>query len=159
MHIPDLHDYDPPMPDVAKQFLSDDSAKAITKQIKDIAETVLDDEFARLEDYAAEYISQLAAWRAEKFLERVLNGDIDAAKYLLQSNCSRYRNDCTPWANLIHGTLWQTDAMKLREQIVAAHADVIRNERILDLESIVDGLTKQVRELTASLDAMRDRYR
>ena len=161
MHISDVHDYTPEPTEVAKDFLS----QGRHKQLKSIVEELINDEFERLQEYADEYISQTAASRAERFLERVLQGDNDAAMALLgdKSNGSRYRlvgcEQGQPWASLIHGTLFETGGIRLRRQIVEAHADLIRNERIADLESIIDGLSQQVRTLTAELDQCRDRYR
>ena len=159
MHITDVHDYCPEPTEAVKEFI----AQGRKDKIKSVIEDLVEDEFERLEEYADEYISQTAASRAEKFLERVLKGEEDAAMALLgdKHGGDRYRqlgyDAGKPWASLIHGTLFETGGIRLRRAIVEANADLLRNERIADLESIVDGLTQQVRELTAQLEACRER--
>lgn len=159
MHISDVHEYSPEPTAVVEGFI----AKGRKEQIKSVIEQLVEDEFDRLQEYGDEYISQVAADRAERFLERVLQGDDDAAMALLgdKRGGSRYRQmGCDhgkPWANLIHGRLFETGGVGLRRAIVEAHAELLRNERIADLESVVDGLTQQVRELTAELERCRER--
>lgn len=157
MHISDVHDYNPEPAKVAEDFI----AEGRRKQIKGVIEQLVDDEFERLEEYANEFISQTAAARAEKFLERVLRGDDDAAMALLgdRNGGSRYHafssNAGKPWAELIHGKVFETGGIALRRLIVEAHADLLRNERIADLESVVAGLTQQVQKVTAELERCR----
>jgi hypothetical protein len=159
MFVADVHDYDPPETAVVKAFLSEGRKK----DIQDAVDRIVDEEFERLDEYAEEHISQTAARRAEKFLERVLTGDDDAAMSLLGETANgRHRtvgSESAPWAQLIHGTLFETGGIRLRRQIVEAHADLIRNERIADLESVVEGLTKQIHALTRNLEASQERAR
>jgi hypothetical protein len=154
MHISDVHDYSPEPAKVVQEFI-DQNRK---KQIKGVIEELINDEFDRLQEYANEYISHVAADRAEKFLERVLKGDEEAAKQLIGDG-GRYRSSGydqgKPWASLIHGRLFETDGIKLRRQVAEAHADLIRNERIADLESIVEGLSNQIREIERDLERCR----
>lgn len=156
MYISDLHE-DVERPEVVKDFLHKSHKKAVTDAIEQIVES----EFERLEDYADEFIADVAARRATKFLDRVLKGDKDAAMSLMgdRSGGSRIKQlGCDhgePWAHLIHGSLFETDAIELRRKIVEAHVELLRDERIADLESIVAGLTKQVRELDKQLGNTR----
>ncbi len=162
-HISDVHDHgtNSERARIATEFL----AQGRKTEIKKAIEGLIDDEFDALQDHADEYISQVAADRAEKFLSRVLQGDEDAAMALLGDSLGggRYRksgyDEGTPWAHLIHGRLFETQQITLRRQIVEAHAELLRNERIADLESVVDGLTRQVQELTTELEQCRDRLR
>lgn len=155
MHISDVHDYSFPETEVVKEFLSQPTKKELKKTI----EGIIDEEFNRLEDYAHDHISQVAADRAERFLERVLKGDEDAAEALLgdKNGWGRHRmQDGTPWAQLIHGRIFESGSLELRRKIVEAHADLIRNERIKDLESIVEGLTAQIKKQDNEIERMRD---
>jgi len=158
MHISDVHDYTPEPTKVVEEFI----AKGRQDQIKSVLEELVNDEFDRLQEYGDEYISQIAAHRAERFLERVLAGDDDAAMSLLgdKSGISRYKKvgaDGKPWASIIRGKLFEAGGIALRRQIVEAHADLLRNERIADLESVVEGLMAQVRELDVQLELCRKR--
>ena len=159
MHISDVHDYSSNEPKEVREFLDQNRKEGIKGEVNQI----IDAEFDRLGEYAAEYLSQTAADRAERFLERVLRGDADAAMSLLGDHHggSRYRTDGydkdKPWASLIHGRLFETNVLQLRREIVEAHRDLLESERNKDLQSIVDGLTAQVRELEADLHRCRDR--
>lgn len=163
MHISDVHDYsdDEQACEQAKEFIEKNRKDKIKREI----ECLIDDEFDRLEEYASNFISEKAAERAERFLSRVLNGDEEAAMALLGSanNIDRVRlsgiDAGKPWASIYRGRdIFETDGIKLRRKIVEAHADILRNERIADLESIVEGLTQQIVELNAKLDLARNNY-
>ena len=156
MHISDVHDYGlhEDQTAVTAPFIALNRREQIKKEL----EQLVDDEFEQLQKYANEYISNLAADRAETFLERVLKGDDDAAKSLLlgdQCGSSRYRTggceEGKPWASLINGRLFESGGIELRRKIVEAHADLLKAERIADLESVVDGLSQQIRKLEAQL--------
>ena len=158
MYIPDVHEYGEEH-DIAKQFLTEEDQKKFRDEIGEIVEAELD-RFV-YGDVVNRYISDLAAQRAEAFLAKVLHGKENAAMVLLgdRSGGSRYRDGGydagKPWASLIHGRLFETDQIQLRRQIVEAHADLLRSERIKDLESIVDGLTQQVRQQDAEIARLR----
>ena len=157
MHISDVHDYSEEKPEIVKAFLDDRSRKQLKKEVGEI----IDEEFDRLEEYANDSISDTAAGRAEAFVERVLEGDDDAARVLFVSRSDRYRtggyDNGKPWAHLIHGRLFETRGIQLRRKIVEAHADLIRNERIADLESIIEGLEIQIREQDARISELERR--
>ena len=124
---------------------------------------IVDAEFDRFEDYADEQIAALAVDRAEDFIKRVLNGDDNAGRSLFcaRSESDRYHtigyDSGKPWASVIHGTLYETEGIQLRRQLVEAHADLLRNERIADLEAIVEGLRQQINQLEADNRRLLDR--
>ncbi len=161
MCISDLPDYDPKPTEVAKEFLHENRRKHIKSEI----EQLVDEEFDRLEEDADDFISQTAAERAKRFLQRVLNGDGDAAMALLGDKLGgqRYRlvgcDKGNPWARIIHGRLFETVGIAMRKAIVESNPELLQNERILDLESIIDGLSAQIRELKLDLDRLQKRLR
>lgn len=156
MHISDVHDYSPDPAKVVEDFI----AEGRRKQIQSAIEELVNDEFDRLEEYANEFISQTAASRAEKFLEKVLHGDDEAAMSLLgdKPGSDRYKSFGgavgEPWCHLINGRLFETNGISLRREIVEAHADLLKSERVKDLEAVVDGLSRQVRKLEAEVDRL-----
>jgi len=159
MHIPEMHDYaSAPHAEVAKAYLSQGRKKSIQTEIEEI----LSEEYDRLEAYATDHISEVAAMRAEAYIEALLNGNNDAANKLFDGQTDRHKSsgydEGSPWARLIHGRIFETDGIKLRRKIVEAHTDLLKSERIKDLESIVEGLTKQVRETESELEALRVRF-
>lgn len=159
MFIPDLHEYgnNEESQKVVDSFLSEERRKAIQKEI----EYIVYDEFSRFELHANQFLSDVAAQRAENFLLRILDGDENAAMALLgdKNGSDRYRTpDKKPWASLIHGHLFETTGIKLRRKIVEAHSDFIVSERIKDLESIVAGLSNQIVNLESEVKRLRDDY-
>ena len=162
MYIKDIKYPDSQEPEnesVAKSFIETGSEK----QVRDAINSIIDNEFDRLEEYATDHISYVAADRAERFIKRVLAGDSDAAKQLFYvGNSGRYReigfDKGKPWASLIHGEVFETDAIELRRKLVEAHKDLLVNERIKDLQSIIDGLKDQVIRLENQIENMARNY-
>jgi hypothetical protein len=160
MHIPQLNGYDTePHQAAVKSFIQKNRKEFILREIQEL----VNDELCSLEDNAAYHLACVASNRAEEFYERLLSGDAEAAIQLFGGDKDRYKQlGCDagePWAHLIHGRLFQTRAMEMRQKIVEAHADLIRNERIKDLESIVDGLQRQIISTQAELERTRERLR
>ena len=157
--ISDLHDYNFSPSEEGKQVVEDFLGSGIRKKLQDFVESVIDAEFDRLESEASDYISRVAASRAQNFLEKVLSGDNDAAMALFgdASSRSRYRqfDDHKPWASFIHGHLFETGGIALRRKIVDAHAEILKTERIKDLESIVAGLGQQIAKLEDDIKRYR----
>jgi len=161
MYIGAVHVYgsDDEHSKITQPFLDQVQRKKLAQELADI----VDDEFTRLQEYANSYISDLAAQRAEDFLEKVFQGDADAVMALLgdRTGGGRIRlGGCdagTPWASLIHGKLFETNVVKLRRQLVETHADLITSERIADLEATVEGLSQQIRKLEYDNEELRRR--
>ena len=161
MYIPQLHDYS--ATDTHETVTEPFFKKDRLKRIEDEIQQIIRNEHEVFQEYANQYISDLAAGRAEEFIERVLKGDDEAARVLFVSESDRYRGSGRdagePWASLIHGSVFETDGIQLRRKIVEAHADLIQGERIKDLESIVSGLSKQIKGLESELESTRERLR
>lgn len=58
--------------------------------------------------------------------------------------------------DVIHGTIFETGAIQLRKKIAQAHADLIQNERIADLESQLSALEERVRERDVEIERLRE---
>lgn len=69
-HISELHEPIENIPESAKEYFSDELKQRMKKFLSD----ALDDEFQKADDYCNEFLTELAASRAEDFLKRVLNG-------------------------------------------------------------------------------------
>lgn len=61
--------------------------------------------------------------------------------------------------SVIHGTLFETGALALRKKMAQAHADMIQNERILDLEAQVKSLVSQINKKDNEIETLRERIR
>jgi len=157
-YIKELHDHSPPLPPEAEACLSDERKASLQRAVAEL----IDDEFGRLIDSAADHISATATARAQAFLRQVLEGDKDAAMRLLGDprGGERHRTiGCDagkPWASVMRGMIFETGGIALRRRIVEAHAELLKSERIKDLESIVEGLRLQVVDLGRQLERQRN---
>ncbi len=161
-YIADLHIHNDEAAEVEAERILDDAGQR-RKKLKGEIEQIIDGEFDRLEDHAGIFLSETATDRAQRFLERVLEGDEDAIASLIgDHHGSRYHEigyeKGKPWASVIHGTIFETTAMRLRRQIVEANVDLLSNARIKDLESVVDGLQRQIAKLESDLERSRQHY-
>ena len=160
-HIPELHDYsDESCEQPAKEFILSKDAK---KGIADAISQIINEHYIEFEEYASEFLSRTAADRAHTFLNKVLKGDNDAAMALLgdTTDSSRYRSyghdDGQPWPKIHYhySDIFLTDGIKLRQALVKSYPDLLKSERIKDLESVVEGLTLQLKETMKQLEEAR----
>ena len=164
MHISDLHDYSMSETETqekkAKEFLTPEHKKLVAQAIY----YVMDEQYNKLEDYAGEFLENCAASRAENFFKRVLDGDEKAAMALFgdRQDSDRYKqlgmDEGKPWAHLIRGSLFETNGLKMRRQLVEAHPDLIVSERIKDLDSVVKGLQLQIIEQDKEIERLRQGF-
>lgn len=147
-YIPEVHTYSEHEPEV-KQAAADFLAKGRSKQIRDAILEIYDDETTKMEEYAEEAISEIAAARATRFLESLIAGDEEAASRLFGFGEDGRRRQIghdqgKPWPSVIHGKIYQTEPMKLREAIVNEFSETLKTERIADLEATVESLREQI---------------
>ena len=137
----------------------------------DISEMI---EWAVKEDLAR----NLAWWvhdMAKKSVEAILRGSDDELRRYL--SCERRAEDGTytgwtgrsDWVGpyrerephehhpVIHGHLFENSAVSLRRQVVDAHPDLLKDERVRDLEDQVTSLVAQVTKLTREKEELFDR--
>jgi hypothetical protein len=136
----------------------DEALAAAKKQITNLCcDLEMDLEYSIKSDLAY----NLAGWvnrMAEDAVRAILNGDEE----LMRSNlsCCEYsytgRDREHP---VIHGKLFETGAIELRKKIVDAYPELLKNERILDLEDQVKNLVSQVNKAEREKNSMWERLR
>lgn len=131
--------------------------ESFRKALEKVFQDVFNEHHDWLEVNAPANLRGAAVERAKKLLEAVLEGNEEAASALFECGDSgRYRQSGhdkgEPWTCAIHGNLYLTSAQKLRQAIVEKHADLLKDERILDLESQVEGLRLQIVEANKRLE-------
>lgn len=146
----------------------DEAATAsAVKKAREIADEMVSSVQYQLQDDLVDHLSYHVAEMAGRAVEALLEGN--AAEMQRWLGCDRRgytgrgdgfqsggRDDRHP---VIHGKLFETGCIALRKKIVAAHRDLIENERILDLEDQVANLVKQVNKANAEKEAMWQRVR
>ena len=144
--------------EVLQDGFKEEAVKAFSKSLKDaFVEAESDFEYYVKEDLSY----NLAAWvqsMATDAIEAILKGDDDQMRCHLKCQENQYtgRDREHP---VIHGKLFETGAIELRKQIVDAHADLLKSERILDLEDQVRSLVLQVVDAEQKREAMWERLR
>ena len=137
---------------------------------KKIKSKIMDDLWQEMEygviDRMSETIEGFVRGMAGRVVQEILEGREDQMKRYLgldgytgrsdgQSHFVRERSPAEMHP-VIHGELFETGAIALRKKIAQAHADLIQNERILDLEDQVKSLVDQVREKDREIANLRE---
>lgn len=163
--------------EILKAGVTDDAMKALHKKLEDITCYIEDDLMYRLKDDLAPNLAAYVADMAQRAVEMLLEGNEDQMRRYLscekrgedgsyigwngRSDGQRYgakRADADQHP-VIHGELFETGCIALRQRIVEAHRDLLVNERVLDLEDQVKSLVAQVNKATAEKEKMWERLR
>lgn len=126
---------------LAAAILTPELAAALKKKLSDELSPIWEAAVDEVIEGAAESVNRVAADRAKKFLEAVLAGKPDAAANLFGLTGFDGRSIERP---VIHGKIFEADPVKLRRELVEAHADLLRDARITDLENLLEQARKQV---------------
>jgi hypothetical protein len=155
--------------EVLSKGVSDDAVKALKKKVDDILYTIEDDIMYRLKDELAPNLSAFVEEMAKRTVEMLLAGNEDQMRRYL--GCERGgwngRSDgdtwnprpIEQWHPVIHGKLFEQGALAVRKGIVEAHADLLKTERIRDLEDQVKALVVQVNKLNTEKEEVWRRLR
>lgn len=156
--------------DTLEQGISDDALKAVTKSADEIIERITDNVVYNLKDSLATQLAGYVNEMAENTVREMLKGNEDQMRHYLgckqgywtgRSDSPQYgrQRDISEWHSVIHGKLFEQGAIEIRKGVVDAHAELLKNERILDLEDQVKSLVAQVNKANAEKDAMWERVR
>lgn len=141
--------------------------KQVQKLLKDAATEFEDTLLWRLREDMPSQLASVARQAAERMIESVLAGDekelrrwlnCDSGAYTGRAGEGYYAHSQAEAHPMIHGKLFEQGAVLLRKQIVEAHADLLKNERILDLEDQLRSVTLQYQKLHAERERDRERY-
>jgi len=144
--------------DTIQQCLTDDAIKNASKKLKDVAADLESDFQYNLQ---ADVAYNLAGWvyrMFEQSVEAMFKGDEAEMRRRLSCQGGSWtgRDRDHP---VIHGKLFEIGAIALRKQVVEAHAELLKSERILDLEDQVKSLVAQVNKLEREKSEMWERVR
>lgn len=143
--------------DVVEAAFSDDAIKRIKKHVDEIVSEIQDDVEWRLKSDVAANLGSHVAHAVEQTIEAIIKGnEAEMRRYL---SCDPYWSGRSHQHSVIHGKLFETGPLELRRLMAEAHPDLIRNERMADLEKLVTDLTAQVNKLQADNDRLYERVR
>lgn len=153
MHITAYDDHADECKRIANKILTPELLATLKKRLDDELSPLLENAVTAIEEESGDIVSNVAARRAEKFLEAVLAGDENAALNLFGLSGFNGRRTERP---VIHGRIFESSPVKLRRQLVEAHADLLRDARIADLEALLEGARRQIVDLEERLDYTRN---
>lgn len=151
--------------------ISDDTFKTITKKVDDILEQAQDDLVYRLKDNLADHLTTWVEEMAQRTVEQLLAGNEHQMRRYLGCDKGQWSGRSTEdsgwgrkrlpeeWHSVIHGRLFEQGTLALRKQIVDAYPELLKSQRILDLEDQVMSLVAQVVKLNREKEELYERVR
>jgi hypothetical protein len=135
--------------------LPEQPLEKIRKQVRDVVSEIDEWLTYSAQENLASNLSFFVQDMAEKSVEALLAGD--DAQMRRHLTCRQgYWNGREKEHSVIHGRLFEAHCFVLRKQIVDAHADMLKSERILDLESQVSSLVEQNNRQRNEIKRLRD---
>ncbi len=135
--------------------LTDDRLGGIRKAFDGMYDSFINDLYTNVRDQMGYWLVEHATRCANDAVEAMLDGNENKLRYYLQCTDKGYNpreNYAGYGGPLIHGKLSEYGGIGIRHKIVDAYPDLLKNERILDLEAQVEALTRQVIEAERRLD-------
>lgn len=133
--------------------------KKLNDAMDELSSSFIDHMKDNLHDYLAGHVQDMA----ERAIEAVLRGNDQELRRWLNVDNGAYtgrEHYATSWGGpVIHGRLFETGAVELRKQIVEAHADLLKDERIKDMEAQIAALVTDITKKDGEIERLRrERY-
>lgn len=132
--------------DAIETGMTDEVMGRVKKKFREAMEDLESDLDYGLKERLSSNLADFICSSAERAVEQLLAGNEDRMRSYLHAKDGGYTGRERDH-QVIHGRLFETGPMELRKQIVEAHAELLKTERILDLESQVRSLVDQVNKL------------
>jgi hypothetical protein len=132
--------------DAIEAGMTDEVMDRVKKKFRDAMDDLENDLDFGLKERLSSNLSDFICSSAENAVKQLLAGNEDRMRSYLSAQDGGYtgrERDHT----VSHGKLFETGPLELRKKIVEAHAELLKTERILDLESQVASLVAQVNKL------------
>lgn len=154
--------------------ISEEAMKGYRKEIGNLTCKIEKDLMWMLQDNLAHNLTAYIADMAERAITSMLEGNDDQMRRYL--SCDKRGEDGQyigwtgrsdgygtrrddEWHPVIHGKLFEQGAVALRKKVAEANENLIKDERIRDLEDQVKSLVAQVNKAKAEKEEMWDRVR
>jgi hypothetical protein len=141
--------------EIAQQALgSEDLKNTLATKVGEICDSIQESIEYRLQTDTAYNLGIFVQRIAGNAIKAILSGDEDELRKALHCKEGGWngRETSNP---VIHSKLFESSAVGLRRRIVDAFPDLLKNERILDLEAQVAQLVKQVAAAERRSDDIR----
>ena len=142
--------------EVLQAGFSDEALAAANKQARSIADTLTESIEYGIKGSLAYNLASHVERMATNAVEALLAGNDEMMRGYLSCD-ERWYTGRGKEHPVIHGALFETGCIELRKKIVDAHAELLKSERIMDLEDQVRSLVLQVNKLEADNRDLRRR--
>jgi hypothetical protein len=132
--------------DAIEAGMTEEVMGRVKKKFRDAMEDLEGDLDYGLKERLASNLSDFICSSAERAVEQLLAGNEERMRSYLSAKDGGYTGRDRDH-QVIHGKLFETGPIELRRKIVEAHTDLLKNERILDLEDQLKALVAQVNKL------------
>ncbi len=140
--------------DALKAGLKDDDLAFARKQLEKLASELQDRIEDSLREDLADNLAALVYHCTERAIEELLAGDEEQFKRYLNADPGGYTGRGREYL-VMHGQLYEARCMEIRRKLVDAYPEILKDERIKDLEDQVGSLVKQVTKLQAENERLR----
>lgn len=134
--------------------VSDQAIAKAKKQMRDLCDEALDDFEWRIKDDLASNL----AWQVHEWFRRAFEAMLDGNEDLFRRYLHAEKNGYTGRGKEHHighdGQLFEYGCTVWRRKLVDAFPEILKTERILDLEDQVRSLVEQIRKLEARNDKL-----
>lgn len=139
--------------------LNDDAMARLVKKMRELQDDLYGYVEYQLKDDLAGNLASLVSQMADNVIEQLLAGNEEQMRRYLHCDLGGYtgREGMNRFI-MTHGKLNEHSPITLRRQIVEAFPDLIRNERIADLEAQVAALVSEVNKVTQDRERLRAHY-
>lgn len=129
--------------------------KAVTSFVNEIGDEI---EY-RVVGQMAEALQDFVGRMVDRTIEAMLQGNETEVRRYLNLDGWTGREYAEKPGSVIHGQLHEPHTITLRRRLCEAHPELLRNERIADLEAQVTGLLAEVNKKNSELERLRDSLR
>lgn len=132
---------------------TEETLKTVRNQLRDIVGEMVSALEDTIRTNIAYNLATQTEQQAERAIEAMLAGDEEQTRRALHCPLNGYtgRDKDHP---VIHGHLFETGGIEMRRKLVDAFAELLKSERILDLEDQVKSLVAQVCKLEARVSEL-----
>ena len=142
---------------LVEKALSGDAEKHLKKMCQDITDDIYGYIEYQLRDDLTANLASLVQQMVDKAITALLNGDEELMRQYLA--CQEYGytgRQVMERSIVIHGILQEHEPLVLRRKLVDRYADILKTERILDLEAQVAALVTEVNCQKADIEQVRE---
>lgn len=134
--------------------LPEDVQKKLTKKAQDLAYDFRDSVEWWIKDELSEQLSGYVQDMTDRAIESMLAGNEEMFRRYLKCEKGGW-NGRDGEQHVIHGRLFEANSVELRRKLSEAFPDLLKNERVLDLEAQVAGLVVEVNKREAEIERLQ----